>query len=163
VVPFRPSAVRVRIRSRSTSARPPSTASIKRPVLLVLSAHGSAEDRNCALASTLRLTMANRSKVLRARRSIRLTVTTSPGGRLADHPVKLAPVGARARHLLAVDVAAAASDGVKLGDLAVEGLPVDADAGIADELFFEGVSFISYENHNPSIRFAQGNCAKLFD
>ena len=69
-----PSAVRVRIRSRSTSASPPSTASIKRPVLLVLSAHGSAKDRNCALASTMRLTMPNRSKVLRARRSIRVTV-----------------------------------------------------------------------------------------
>ena len=31
---LRPSAVRVRIRSRSTSAKPPSTASIKRPVLV---------------------------------------------------------------------------------------------------------------------------------
>jgi hypothetical protein len=37
-----PSAVRVRIRSRSTSARPPRTASIKRPVLVPVSAHGSA-------------------------------------------------------------------------------------------------------------------------
>src|SRR5258706_11885836 len=36
-----PSAVRVRIRSRSTSAKPPSTASIKRPVLVPVSAHGS--------------------------------------------------------------------------------------------------------------------------
>jgi len=62
-----PSAVRVRIRSRSTSAKPPNTASIKRPVLV--SAHSSATDRNCALASTMRLTMPNRSKVLRARRS----------------------------------------------------------------------------------------------
>jgi hypothetical protein len=61
-----PSAVRVRIRSRSTSARPPSTASIKRPVLVPVSAHGSVSERNCALASTMRLTMANRSKVLRA-------------------------------------------------------------------------------------------------
>ena len=50
-----PSAVRVRIRSRSTSARPPSTASIKRPVLLLLSAHGSAKDRNCALAYALKM------------------------------------------------------------------------------------------------------------
>jgi hypothetical protein len=41
---LRPSAVRVRIRSRSTSASPPSTASIKRPVLLVLSAHGFVTD-----------------------------------------------------------------------------------------------------------------------
>ena len=83
---LRPSAVRVRIRSRSTSAKPPSTASIKRPVLLVLSAHGSAKDRNCALASTMRLTMPNKSNVLRARRSIRVTVTMSPGASL---PVKL--------------------------------------------------------------------------
>jgi hypothetical protein len=79
---FLPSTVRVRIRSRSTSARPPSTATIKRPVLVPVSAHGSANDRNCALASTMRLTMANRSKVLRARRSIRVTVTTSPGASL---------------------------------------------------------------------------------
>jgi len=46
---FLPSAVRVRIRSRSTSARPPSTASIKRPVLVQVSAHGSASDPNSAL------------------------------------------------------------------------------------------------------------------
>jgi hypothetical protein len=61
------------------SARPPSTASIKRPVLVPVSAHGSASDRNSAFASTMRLTMPKRSKVLRARRSMRVTVTTSPG------------------------------------------------------------------------------------
>jgi hypothetical protein len=49
----RPSAVRVRVRSRSTSAKPPSTASISRPVLVPVSAHGSANERNCTLASTL--------------------------------------------------------------------------------------------------------------
>ena len=78
---LRPSAVRVRIRSRSTSAKPPRTAIIKRPVLVPVSAHGSANDRNWALESTICLTMANRSKVLRARRSMRVTVTTSPGAR----------------------------------------------------------------------------------
>src|SRR6266446_9570837 len=52
-----PSAVRVRIRSRSTSASPPRTAVISRPVLVPVSAHGSANDRNCALASTMRLTV----------------------------------------------------------------------------------------------------------
>jgi hypothetical protein len=57
---LRPSAVRVRIRSRSTSARPPRTAIIKRPVLVPVSAHGSATERNRALASTICLTMANR-------------------------------------------------------------------------------------------------------
>ena len=48
------SAVRVRIRSRSTSARPPRTAIIRRPVLVAVSAHGSASERNCAPASTMR-------------------------------------------------------------------------------------------------------------
>jgi len=62
---LRPSAVRVRMRSRSTSARPPNTAIINRPVLVPVSAHGSASERNCALASMMRLTIANRSKVLR--------------------------------------------------------------------------------------------------
>jgi hypothetical protein len=40
---------------------------------------------------------------------------------LAEHPVKLAPVGPRARYLLAVDFAAAAPGGTKLVELAVEG------------------------------------------
>src|SRR5215468_8347351 len=39
---LRPPAVRVRIRSRSTSAKPPRTAIISRPVLVPVSAHGSA-------------------------------------------------------------------------------------------------------------------------
>src|SRR5205823_3826233 len=61
-------------------------------------------------------------------------------GQLAEHPVKLAPVGPRAGRLLAVDVAAAASGGAKLLKLAVEALPHGTDAGIADKPFF-GVSF----------------------
>ena len=68
---LRSSAVRVRIRSRSTSARPPRTAIISRPVLVPVSAHGSARERNCALASTICLTMANSSccaRVARRRR-----------------------------------------------------------------------------------------------
>jgi hypothetical protein len=85
-------------------AKPPSTASIKRPVLLVLSADGSAKDRNCALASTMRLTMANRSKVLRARRSIRVTAgladvvapfDTRPGGSPKRVPSFDAPLHTR--------------------------------------------------------------------
>jgi hypothetical protein len=62
------------------------------------------------------------------------------GGQLGDHPVKLAPVGPRARHLLAIDVPAAASDTASLLKLNVERLPVGADAGIADESFF-GATF----------------------
>ena len=116
---LRPSAVRVRIRSRSTSASPPSTASIKRPVLMPVSAHGSASDRNCAFASTMRLTMANRSKVLRGQPVNPRHRHHVAGGELAEHPVKLAPVGECAGRLLALDVAAIASGGAKLVKLAV--------------------------------------------
>jgi hypothetical protein len=56
--------------------------------------------------------------------------------RTREHPVKLASVGPRARHLLAVDVPAAASRRAQLLKLAVEGLPVSAHAGIADRAFW---------------------------
>jgi hypothetical protein len=47
--------------------------------------------------------------------------------------------------------------------LAVEGLPVGADAGIADKAFF-GVSFDHiYANHNPLIRLAQAKCTKVLN
>jgi hypothetical protein len=46
------------------------------------------------------------------------------GGELAEHPVKLAPVGPRARYRLAVDVPAGTSGLAKLLKLAVEGLPM---------------------------------------
>jgi hypothetical protein len=63
---LRPSAVRARIKSRSTSASPPRTAIISCLVLVVVLAHGSASVRNCPPASTMRLTIANRSKVEKA-------------------------------------------------------------------------------------------------
>ena len=86
-------------------SKPPSTASIKRPVLVPVSAPGSASDRNCALAPTICLTMANRSKVLRARRSMRASHHVA-GREALEHFEKLAPVVVRARHLLAVNPAA---------------------------------------------------------
>ena len=63
------------------------------------------------------------------------------GAELAQHAVKLAPVGPRAGHLLAVDVPAAASGLARLLKLAVEGLPVGRDAGIADSPFLKA-SFV---------------------
>src|SRR3954447_18803440 len=57
-----PSEVPVWIRSRSTSASPLRTAIISRPVLVEVSAQGSADDRNCPPAFTMRLMIANRSK-----------------------------------------------------------------------------------------------------
>jgi hypothetical protein len=77
----RPSPVLVRMRSRSTSASPPSTAIISRPVLVLVSAPGSARDRNCEPASMMHLMMANKSKVERASRSIRVSPKMPPGGR----------------------------------------------------------------------------------
>ena len=49
------------------------------------------------------------------------------GGQLAEHAVKLVPVGPRTCDLLSVDVPAGASGLAKLPKLAVEGLPVGAD------------------------------------
>jgi hypothetical protein len=103
-------------------------------------AHGSASDRNRTSASTMRFTMPNRSKVLRTSQSMRVTITTSPGLRWpSKHTEKLAPVGACARHLLAVDVPITAPGGAQLIKLRVEGLPVGADTGVADKAFF-GIS-----------------------
>jgi hypothetical protein len=45
------------------------------------------------------------------------------GGELAEHPVKLARVGPRARYILAVDVSAGTSGLAKLVKLAIEGPP----------------------------------------
>ena len=79
LVEFRPSP---RLRASTTGrpglsgsgrhpASPPGTAVINRPAPVDVSAHGSASDRNRSPAFTMRLTMANRSKIERARRSIR--------------------------------------------------------------------------------------------
>jgi len=131
-----PSAVRVRIRSRSTSAKPPSTASIKRPVLVSVSAHGSANDRNCALASTMRLTIPEQVEGAARKPVDPCHRHHVAGGKPIEHPQKLAPVGPRAGHLLFVDVPAVAPCLAQLLKLAVEGLPVGRNAGIADEPFF---------------------------
>jgi hypothetical protein len=59
-------------------------------VLVPVSAHGSAKDRNCASASTMRLTMPNRSKVLPASRSTRVTIHHIAGAvEGAEHLQKL--------------------------------------------------------------------------
>jgi len=55
------------------------------------------------------------------------------GREVFEHVEKLAPVGSRAGHLLAVNLGA--SRAAKLLELAVEGLPHGADAGIADKAF----------------------------
>jgi tetratricopeptide (TPR) repeat protein len=74
----RPSPVRARIRSRSNSARPPSTVSIKRPCDVVVSAHVSPSDLKPAFLAVIAASLFNRSRVDRARRSSLVTVSTSP-------------------------------------------------------------------------------------
>jgi hypothetical protein len=109
----------------------------------------------------MRLTMPNRSKVLRASRSIRVTVTTSPGGEAAQHPQKFAPVAVRARHFLAVDVPAAASGRAQLLKLCVKGPPVGRDAGITDKPFLR-MSFGHILRHrNPLILRGKENLPKI--
>ena len=92
-----------------------------------VSAHGSASDRYCPSASTIWLTMANRSKVRRARRSIRVTVTTSPGARCFSILRSSRPVVVCAGHIFTVNLGT--SYAVQLLKLAVERLARGADAG----------------------------------
>jgi hypothetical protein len=80
------------------------------------------------------------------------------GAETVEHAEKLAPVGVRTRHPLAIDVPAAASGGAKLLKLAVEGLPIGADAGIADEPFFGRVSTITYDACKPLNSWTQDVC-----
>jgi hypothetical protein len=51
------------------------------------------------------------------------------GGEVLEHVEKLAAVGPRARHLLAVNFGA--SRAAKLLKLGVKGLPIGADSGVA--------------------------------
>jgi hypothetical protein len=93
--------------ARSTSANLPNTAVINRPVLVLVSAHGSASEQNCAFASAICLTMANRSKCA-AREAVDARHRHHVGGREAlEHFEKFAPVAGRVRHLLAVNLGAA--------------------------------------------------------
>jgi hypothetical protein len=73
-----PSPVRARISSRSKSAMPPITVSISRPCAVVVSAHGSPRDLKPAPALPIRSRRLRRSRVERARRSSRVTISTSP-------------------------------------------------------------------------------------
>ena len=75
---FLPSPVRARIRSRSNSARPPSTVSINLPCAVVVSAHASANERKPAPAFAIASMMLRRSRVDRASRSSRVTSSVSP-------------------------------------------------------------------------------------
>src|ERR1019366_7061457 len=76
----RPSPVRAWINALSDSASPPSTASIKRPCAVVLSAHVSPRDRNPAFFAVIAATVFKRSRVDRASLSRRVTSAQTPRG-----------------------------------------------------------------------------------
>ena len=102
----RPSPVRARIRSRSNSASPPSTVSISRPCDVVVSAHASPSDRKPAFLPVMAARVFNRSRVDRASRSSRVTISTSPASsasitRRSCARSVLAPLAHVAEHLLA--------------------------------------------------------------
>ena len=79
---FLPSPVRARISSRSNSAKPPRTVSISLPCGVVVSAQASFRLRKPALCSPTVAKTFNKSRVDRARRSRRVTISTSSGSSL---------------------------------------------------------------------------------
>jgi hypothetical protein len=132
-----PSPVRLRMRSRSNSASPPSTVSISRPCEVVVSAHVSPKDRKPAFLAVIAARVFNRSRVDRASRSSRVTVTTSPASswssnRRSCERSALGPDRHFAEHLLA-------SGFGQLAHLSVNALAVRRYARVA---VFHGVNYV---------------------
>ncbi len=91
--------MRARINSRSNSARPPSTVSIRRPWGVVVSAHVSPSERKPACLPVIAARVLRRSRVERASRSSRVTHEHVAGVELVEHSAELRPVGlCSARH-----------------------------------------------------------------
>jgi hypothetical protein len=84
------------------------------------------------------------------------------GDQTVEHAQKLAS-SARARHLLAADVPAAATGSAKLLKLCVKRLPVGREAGVADEAFPGSVSVISYGNRKPLTGNGLANLPKVLN
>src|ERR1700719_961776 len=118
----RPSPVRARINSRSNSASPPSTVSIRRPWAVVVSAHVSLSERKPAPLPVIAASVFNRSRVDRASRSRRVTVKHVALFKLADDAAQLGAVGSRAACRFPKDLLG--SGGAQLLHLRVEALAV---------------------------------------
>jgi hypothetical protein len=94
------------MRSRSTSARPTNTASIKRPALVPVSAHGSASDRKLRLGVHDLLddgeqVESTTGEAVNARHRYHVA-----GGEVFEHVETLAAVVVCPRHLLAINLCA---------------------------------------------------------
>jgi len=98
IAEFERELIRARINSRSNSARPPSTVSIKRPWALVVSAQASLRLLKPAPRSAIAAITLSRSRVDLASRSSRVTTSTSPG---SSRPIAFTSSG---RSVLAPDI-----------------------------------------------------------
>src|SRR6516164_1487321 len=76
-----PSLVRARISSRSNSAKPARIVTIRRPCALVVSAQASCSDLKPAPRLAMSSRILSKSRVERAKRSSRVTISTSPMSR----------------------------------------------------------------------------------
>ena len=93
-----------RIRSRSISASPPNTAIINRPMLVPVSAHSSASERNWRLGVHNLLDDAEQIKGA-ARKAVNARHRHHVAGREGvQYFEELAAVGVRSRHLLAINI-----------------------------------------------------------
>ena len=100
----------------------------QRPCAVVVSAHASPSDRKPAFFSVIAASVFNRSRVERARRSSRVTITTSPSGDFGEQPAKLGTVNRHAARYFPEHRAGAG--GAKLPGLRVNALAAGRDAGI---------------------------------
>jgi hypothetical protein len=80
----RPSLVRARISARANSASSPRTVRMRRPCGVMVSAQASPRDVKPAPLAVMVANVLSRSRVLRARRSSRVTISTSPAASLAS-------------------------------------------------------------------------------
>jgi hypothetical protein len=135
----RPSPVRVRINSRSNSARPPRTVSIKRPCAEVVSAHASPSERKAGFLlgdryKRVQQVAGRAGEAIKPRHHHHVA-----GGDFGEKPTKRRPVNRRAARHLAEHLARA--DGAKLPRLRFNALAASRDAGIAvnrDSRFRDG-------------------------
>jgi hypothetical protein len=115
-------------------------------VLVPVSAHGSASDRNCAFVHDLfddgEQVKGAAGEAVNARHRHHVA-----GDEGLEHFEKLAPVVVRARHLRAVNLGTACA--AQLLKLGVERLAVGADAGIAERRFCGSFLVTSYGSVTP--------------
>ena len=158
----RPSPVRVRISSRSNSANPARTVSISRPCGEVVSAHESRRERKPAPLSPMAASVLRRSLVDRARRSRRVTSSTSPFPNDAIARCNWArPVTAPLTFSRIDSLCPGRS---KLAHLGLKALSVGGDPSVSQNRHFWPLfSHLIYAQRNPLMRKGQEIRAKIMN